>query len=61
MNTTTASNNAAGQKIFDAMAPGYGAGLRLKMSKKTRTNIGMDIGFGRYHAGGVYFNLQEAF
>ena len=61
VNTTTASNNAAGQKIFDAMAPGYGAGLRLKMSKKTRTNIGMDIGFGRYHAGGVYFNLQEAF
>ena len=60
-NATTASNAYTGQHLLGAFAPGYGAGLRLKMSKKTRTNIGMDLGFGRFNSGGIYFNLQEAF
>jgi len=60
-NGTTASNSYTGQHLFSALAPGYGAGIRLKMSKKTRTNIGMDLGFGRFNSGGIYFNLQEAF
>ena len=61
LNATTANNKESEQQLFDAIAPGYGLGLRLKMSKQTRTNIGMDIGFGRFGSGGIYFNLQEAF
>ncbi len=61
LNATTANSTDRDQHLFDAVAPGYGAGLRLKMSKQTRTNIGMDIGFGRFGSGGIYFNLQEAF
>ena len=61
LNATTANSVDRGQQLFDAIAPGYGAGLRLKMSKQTRTNIGMDLGFGRFGSGGIYFNLQEAF
>jgi outer membrane protein assembly factor BamA len=60
-NITTADNKAQQQKLFNSLAPGYGFGIRLKMNKQTRTNIGMDIGFGSFRSSGIYFNLQEAF
>jgi len=61
LNATTASNSMVCQPIFDAFAVGYGAGLRVKMNKKTNTNISIDYGRGRNSSGGIYFNLQEAF
>lgn len=60
-NLTTASDRARGQKLFHAFAPGYGIGLRVKMDKRTRTNIGIDYGFGQKGNQALYFNLQEAF
>ncbi|MCU0417386.1 MAG: outer membrane protein assembly factor [Cytophagaceae bacterium] len=60
VNTTTASNPFTEQRIAEAFAVGYGAGVRLKMSKESRTNICADIGVGQ-RSYGIYFGIQEAF
>lgn len=60
-NLTSASNLALNQQLWDAFAPGYGFGLRVKMSKQTNTNISIDYGRGKNGSDGIYFNLQEAF
>ncbi len=61
LNTLTADNKYAGQSLGEAFAFGYGAGLRIKMSKETRTNICVDLGFGSDGSKGLYFGLQEVF
>jgi outer membrane protein assembly factor BamA len=61
VNVTSASNLAVKQQLWDAFAPGYGIGLRVKMSKQTNTNISIDYGKGKNGSEGIYFNLQEAF
>ena len=61
LNTLTADNKYAGQSLGDQFAMGYGAGLRIKMSKETRTNICIDLGFGSDGSKGIYFGLQEVF
>jgi hypothetical protein len=60
-NATTASCASSNQHLFSSVAPGYGTGIRIKLDKQTRTNMIMDVGFGKFHSGGVYFNLQETF
>lgn len=61
LNVTSASDEATRQSVLQKFAPGYGAGLRVKMDKKTRTNISIDYGRGSHGASAIYFNLQEAF
>lgn len=61
LNTISVDNPLADQQIFEKFAFGYGAGLRIKMNKETRTNICMDIGIGQNGSAGVYFGIQEAF
>ncbi len=60
-NLSTASNQLYKQKLGDDFAPGYGLGIRIKMDKKTNTNIAIDYGIGRNGNSAIYFNLQEAF
>ncbi len=60
-NSTTASNKLDNQSLFNSTAIGYGFGLRVKMDKKSRTNIGIDMGFENPQTRRVYFTLQEAF
>jgi len=60
VNATTASNPNSGQTLFNALAPGYGVGLRIKMNMKDRTNICVDYGRGQ-SSSGIYFNIQETF
>ena len=60
VNVTTASNPLTGQPLFSSLAPGYGAGLRIMMNKKDRTNICVDYGIGAGFTG-IYFNIREAF
>ena len=60
LNATTASNPNTGQDLFNAIAPAYGLGLRIKMNMKDRTNICIDYGRGR-DSHGLYFNIQETF
>jgi outer membrane protein assembly factor BamA len=61
VNATTVSNEQAGERIFDHVAPGGGAGLRLLLNKRSRTNLAFDIGFGEKGNRGVYLGVQEAF
>jgi hypothetical protein len=60
-NTTTISNRQEGEQLFDNFASGAGAGLRLLLNKRSRTNLAFDIGFGQHGNRGVYLTVQEAF
>ena len=46
---------------FETVAPGYGAGLRIKLNKFSRTNVALDYGFGAKGSGGLFVNLGEVF
>ena len=46
---------------FQTIAPGWGAGLRLKLNKFSRTNVALDYGFGLNGSGGLFVNLGEVF
>ena len=59
VNATNA--NDYGENIFDKTALGMGAGLRLKLDKRSRTNITIDLGYGADRSSGIYINMQEMF
>jgi len=61
LNTTTISNRQGSEQLFDNFAPGGGAGLRLLLNKRSRTNLAFDFGFGEKGSRGVYLTVQEAF
>ena len=61
VNTTTVTNLDAGEKLFDSYAPAAGAGLRVLFNKRSRTNLCVDVAFGKDGARGLYFALQDAF
>lgn len=61
VNGTTASSNIQQQPLFNSTAIGYGAGFRVKMDKRSRTSIGVDMGMENWNTRRIYFNLQECF
>jgi hypothetical protein len=61
LNTTTVTNLADGEHLFDSFATGGGAGVRLLINKRSKTNLCFDIGFGKQGSKGVYLAIQEAF
>jgi hypothetical protein len=60
-NTTTVSSLETGDRLFRSWAPGAGAGLRLLLNKRSRTNLCADYGFGKQGSRGFYLSIQEAF
>lgn len=46
---------------FDAVIPGGGFGLRIKINKFSNTNVCIDYGFGLNGSRGFFFNLGEVF
>jgi hypothetical protein len=46
---------------IETLIPGWGAGIRIKLNKFSRTNIALDYGFGINGSGGVFVNLGEVF
>jgi len=48
-------------RYLDVIAPGYGAGLRVKLNKFSRTNIAIDYGLGVGGSRGFFVNLGEVF
>jgi len=61
VNTTTASNRLGDINLFDYLDFGYGAGLRVMISKKSRANLAIDLAFGENGTSGFYFGINEAF
>lgn len=46
---------------FETLLPGYGAGIRIKLNKFSKTNIALDYGLGKDGSGGFFVNLGEVF
>jgi hypothetical protein len=46
---------------FEAVNPGWGAGIRIRLNKFSRTNIALDYGFGLHGSHGIFANLGEVF
>ena len=61
LNTTTVSNLAQDERLFDSFATGGGVGLRLLINKRSKTNLCFDVGFGKQGSRGIYLAVQEAF
>ncbi len=61
LNTTTVTNLDNDERLFDSFATGGGAGLRLLINKRSKTNLCLDFGFGKQGSRGVYLAVQEAF
>ncbi|HXB55239.1 MAG TPA: BamA/TamA family outer membrane protein [Vicinamibacteria bacterium] len=61
LNTETLSDRETAERLFDSFATGAGAGLRLMLNKRSKTNFCIDYGHGKGGSSGVYVGLQEAF
>ena len=46
---------------FQTMNAGYGAGLRIKFNKFSKTNVCLDYAFGQHGSNGLFVNLGEVF
>jgi hypothetical protein len=46
---------------FSNSFTGYGLGLRLKLNKKSNTNLAVDYGFGQNNSHGFFVNIGEVF
>ena len=54
---STASNS----EPFGHLDAGFGAGLRVKFTKRTNTNLAVDVGRGQDGSNRFFFGLQEVF
>ena len=61
LNATTVTNLDHDERLFDSFAPAGGAGLRLLINKRSKTNLCFDVGVGKQGSKGVYLAVQEAF
>jgi hypothetical protein len=48
-------------KALNNFLPGYGAGIRIKLSKHSNTNVAIDYGIGQGGSKGIFMNLGEVF
>jgi hypothetical protein len=46
---------------LQSVQPGAGAGIRIKLNKKSNTNIAIDYGFGTQGSQGLFVNVGEVF
>jgi hypothetical protein len=46
---------------FEPVQPGYGTGLRIKLSKRSNTNVDVDYGFGTQGSRGLKITIAEIF
>jgi outer membrane protein assembly factor BamA len=59
-NLITASDKARQVKLFDAVQPAFGVGLRILIDKATRTNLVLNQAWGR-RSEAFYLNAGETF
>ncbi|HEY5325969.1 MAG TPA: BamA/TamA family outer membrane protein [Mucilaginibacter sp.] len=53
-------SGAPGTRL-QAIQPGFGPGLRIKLNTISKTNVSLDYGFGRQGSNGLFIDLGEAF
>ena len=54
------SGASHGASLYE-VSPAAGGGIRLLLDKRSRTNLCLDVGFGKGGSRGVYLAFQEAF
>jgi hypothetical protein len=55
------SFSAAPGTRLESIEPGYGPGLRIKLSKASKTNLDVDYGFGNQGSHGLFLTVGEVF
>lgn len=55
------SFSAAPGTTLQSIQPGYGPGLRIKLSKVSKTNLDIDYGFGNQGSKGLFLTVGEVF
>jgi outer membrane protein assembly factor BamA len=55
------SFSGAPSKQLQSIQPGVGCGIRIKLNKKSNTNIAIDYGFGTQGSRGLFVNIGEVF
>ena len=55
------SFSAAPGTHLQSIQPGYGPGLRIKLSKVSKTNLDIDYGFGNQGSKGLFLTVGEVF
>jgi hypothetical protein len=53
--------SSAPSRRLEQLQPGYGLGFRIKLNKKSNTNLAVDYGFGTSGMRGFFVNLGEVF
>lgn len=61
LNASTATNPEADIYLFNYIDPSAGLGLRIMLSKKSKTNLTLDYAIGKYGSSGFYLDFNEAF
>lgn len=61
VNASTVGYPPSNQHVFDSVSAAGGAGLRLMLQKRSRTNLCLDFGFGQKGSHGIYLGLSDAF
>jgi len=51
---------APGSKL-ESIQPGFGPGVRIKLSKASKTNLDIDYGFGNQGSNGLFLTIGEVF
>jgi outer membrane protein assembly factor BamA len=59
-NASSANNPLLSLDLFDSVKPSYGFGLRVKVDKYSRSNLAVDLAFGKQSMG-FYLAVSEAF
>ena len=60
LNLTSTSDHQNNVNLLEYIRPGYGAGLRIMLDKKSRTRLEIDCASGNKNIG-FYFGAQETF
>lgn len=60
LNATSVGSTFEEESLFDSVALGAGFGFRLRLDKRSRTNLCLDFGFGRNGSRGVYFGPRRS-
>jgi len=53
--------SAAPGSRLQSIQPGFGTGLRIKLNKRSKTNVCIDYGFGTQGSHGLFINIAEMF
>jgi hypothetical protein len=60
-NATAIDGSTPDQKLFSTFAPAAGGGVRVLLSKRSKTNLCLDYGWGIQGSQGLYLAVRETF